>query len=247
MNREFGLIGRTLSHSFSPTYFQQKFESLGLGDCTYEAFELADIRELPALLSARPQLQGLNVTIPYKEQVIPFLHDLASSAALVGAVNTVEFRPDGRLVGHNTDYLGFCDSLRRFYPGRGNEARALVLGTGGAAKAVEVALRELNIGYWLVSRDPLSRGLVYADLTPELLADHSLIVNTTPLGTYPQVETYPDIPYQLLTPSHYLFDLVYNPSETEFMRRGREQGAQTQNGFEMLCLQAEAAWRIWSQ
>jgi shikimate dehydrogenase len=245
MSREFGLIGRTLTHSFSPTYFQRKFEHLGLDDCTYEAFELADIRELAALLAAHPQLRGLNVTIPYKEQIIPYLDELAPSAGRVGAVNTVQFGPEGRLIGHNTDYVGFRESLRRFYPLRGEQAAALVLGTGGAAKAVEVALRELDIRHWLVSRDPLSRGLTYADLTPALLAEHTLIVNTTPLGTYPQVEACPPIPYELLTPRHYLFDLVYNPGETEFMRRGKAQGAHTQNGFEMLCLQAEAAWTIW--
>lgn len=247
MNREYGLIGRTLTHSFSPTYFQRKFEHLGLNDCTYEAFELAEIRELPALLDARPQLRGLNVTIPYKEQVIPYLDELASSAARVGAVNTIEFGPEGRLIGHNTDYAGFRDSLRPFYTLRGEAAGALVLGTGGAAKAVEVALRELDIRYWLVSRDPLSRGLTYADLTPALLAEHTLIINTTPLGTYPQVDACPPIPYELLTPRHHLFDLVYNPRETEFLRRGKAQGARTQNGFEMLCLQAEAAWAIWQQ
>ncbi|RTQ53330.1 shikimate dehydrogenase [Hymenobacter gummosus] len=247
MSREFGLIGRTLTHSFSPTYFQRKFEHLGLDDCTYEAFELADIRELEGLLAARPELRGLNVTIPYKEQIIPYLDDLAPSAGRVGAVNTVQFGPDGRLIGHNTDYVGFRDSLRRFYPLRGAAAGALILGTGGSAKAVEVALRELDIRYWLVSRDPLSRGLTYADLSPELLAEHTLIINTTPLGTYPQVEACAPIPYELLTPAHYLFDLVYNPRETEFLRRGRAQGAHTQNGFEMLCLQAEAAWTIWNQ
>ncbi|OON70473.1 shikimate dehydrogenase family protein [Hymenobacter sp. CRA2] len=247
MSREFGLIGRTLTHSFSPTYFQRKFDHLGLDNCSYEAFELADIGELPALLARHPDLQGLNVTIPYKEQIMPYLDGLDASAARVGAVNTVQFDAERGLIGHNTDYVGFRESLRRFYPPRGAQAAALVLGTGGAAKAVEVALRELDIRYWLVSRDPMSRGLTYGELSPALMAEHTLIINTTPLGTYPQVDTYPAIPYELLTPRHYLFDLVYNPQETEFLRRGREQGTQTQNGFEMLCLQAEAAWAIWNR
>ncbi|UYZ58841.1 shikimate dehydrogenase family protein [Hymenobacter latericus] len=247
MAREFGLIGKSLVHSFSPTYFFQKFQHLGLRECTYEAFELEHVRDLPALVAGHPNLQGLNVTIPYKEQILPYLDALDSSAARIGAVNVIQFDADRRLIGHNTDYVGFRDSLRRFYPLRGDKATALVLGTGGASKAVEVALRELDIHYWLVSRDRLTAGLTYAELTPELMAAHTLIINTTPLGTYPRIEECPAIPYEALTPQHYLFDLVYNPSETEFMRRGRAQGAQAQNGFEMLCLQAEAAWAIWNR
>ena len=245
--RIFGLIGRSLAHSFSQTYFTQKFNRLGLDNCRYELFELAEVRELPELLARHPDLAGLNVTIPYKEQVWPYLTDVASSAALVGAVNVIERRPNGRLIGHNTDYVGFRESLRTFYPVRGPEARALVFGIGGAAKAVTVALRELGIAYSLVSRDPLSAHLTYAELMPAVLAAHSLIVNTTPLGTYPKVEEFPPIPYSALTAQHYLFDLIYNPSETVFLQRGRAAGAQTKNGLEMLERQAEAAWAIWNQ
>ncbi|WP_400192315.1 shikimate dehydrogenase family protein [Hymenobacter sp. B81] len=244
MPREFGLIGRTLRHSFSPTYFNQKFEQLGLADHSYEAFELSDIQELPGLLARRPQLAGLNVTIPYKEQVLLYLHEVAPSAARVGAVNVIEFAADGRLVGHNTDYSGFRDSLRRAYRGTGP---ALVLGTGGGAKAVEAALRELGIRYWLVSRDALGRGLTYQDLTPQVIHEHPLLINTTPLGMYPNTEACPALPYEYLGPGHHLFDLIYNPSETEFLRRGREAGASTQNGFDMLCRQAEEAWQIWNR
>lgn len=245
--KEFGLIGKSLAHSFSQTYFTQKFESLGLdGDHRYELFELPTISELPALLAQRPELRGLNVTIPYKEQVWPYLSEISSAAARIGAVNVIDCTPDGRYVGHNTDYMGFRDSLRDFYPLRGAAARALVLGTGGSSKAVEAALRELGISYWLVSRNPLSSGLTYADLTPEVMAGHSLIINATPLGTFPQVDECPPISYAALTAQHYLYDLIYNPSETLFLRRGREAGAQTKNGFEMLCLQAEAAWQIWN-
>lgn len=245
--KEFGLIGKSLAHSFSQTYFTQKFESLGLQNHQYELFELPAIGELPALLAQHPHLRGLNVTIPYKEQVWPYLSEISSAAARIGAVNVIDCTPDGRYIGHNTDYMGFRDSLRDFYPLRGAEARALVLGTGGSSKAVEAALRELEIPYWLVSRNPLSSGLTYEDLTPEVLAGHSLIINATPLGTFPQIDECPAIPYAALTAQHYLYDLIYNPSETLFLRRGREAGAQTKNGFEMLCLQAEAAWKIWSQ
>jgi shikimate dehydrogenase len=244
--RTFGLIGRSLSHSFSQTYFSQKFDQLGLADCHYELFELASPAELPGLLAQYPSLAGLNVTIPYKEKVWPYLTQVAPSAALVGAVNVIEIQADGSLVGHNTDYVGFRESLRRFYPEPGEASRALVLGTGGAAKAVSVALRELNIPHWLVSRDPLSAHFTYAELTPAVLAAHPLIINTTPLGTYPHVEECPPIPYEALTPAHYLFDLIYNPRETHFLQIGREAGAHTHNGFEMLELQAEAAWAIWN-
>lgn len=244
--REFGLIGRTLKHSFSQTYFTQKFHNLGLEDCRYELFELPEATDLAGLLSAHPHLAGLNVTIPYKEQIWPYLDELASSAARVGAVNVVEFTADDRRVGHNTDVVGFRESLARFYPHRDAGSRALVLGTGGASKAVEVALRDLGIGYWLVSRNPLARGLTYHDLTPEVVAAHPLIINTTPLGTYPNVADCPPLPYHALTPRHYLFDLIYNPAETRFLQQGREAGAHVLNGFEMLCLQAEAAWKIWT-
>jgi shikimate dehydrogenase len=245
--RTFGLIGRSLSHSFSQTYFTQKFYRLGLEDCRYELFELASPHELPALLAQHPDLAGLNVTIPYKEEVWPYLTDVASSAALVGAVNVIELRADGTLIGHNTDYVGFRESLCPFYPDRGPEARALVLGTGGAAKAVGVALRELGIPYWLVSRDALGPHLTYTELTPAVLAAHPLLINTTPLGTYPDVDACPPLPYAALTSQHYLYDLVYNPRETLFLQKGREAGAHTKNGFDMLERQAEAAWAIWNK
>jgi len=245
--RTFGLIGRSLAHSFSQTYFTQKFYQLGLDDCCYELFELRAASELPRLLTEHPDLAGLNVTIPYKEQIWPYLDDVASSAARVGAVNVIEVCPDSRLIGHNTDYVGFRESLRTFYPVPAASARALVLGTGGAAKAVAVALRELGIAYWLVSRDIMGQHLTYADLTPEVIAAHPLIINTTPLGTYPDVDACPPLPYPALTPQHYLYDLVYNPRETLFLQKGREAGANTKNGFDMLERQAEAAWAIWNK
>lgn len=243
--RQFGLIGRTLQHSFSQTYFTQKFYSQSLEDHRYDLFELADIHELPALLRAHPHLAGLNVTVPYKESVMTYLDELAPSAVRVGAVNVIERLPDGRLRGHNTDVVGFRDSLQHFFPA-GASSRALVLGAGGAAKAVVVALNELGIGHWSVTRDPLSAGLTYDELTPALLAAHALIINATPLGTFPKIDECPRLPYEALGPGHYLYDLVYNPSETLFMAKGREAGAHTKNGFEMLERQAEAAWAIWN-
>lgn len=245
--RVFGLLGRSLIHSFSKSYFSQKFTQLGLADCRYELFELAEAKELPTLLARYPDLAGLNVTIPYKERLWPYLTQVAPSARLVGAVNVIELRADGSLVGHNTDYVGFRESLRHFYPQRGEAARALVLGTGGAAKAVGVALQELGIAYQVVSRLPGAGQLTYEEVTPTILAENSLIINTTPLGTYPKIAECPPLPYAALTGRHYLFDLVYNPSETLFLQRGRAAGAQTKNGLEMLELQAEAAWAIWNQ
>ena len=241
--RTFGLLGRSLSHSFSQRYFSEKFDQLGLRDCRYELFELADIAELPQLLARHPDLAGLNVTIPYKEQIWPYLTRVAPSATRVGAVNVVEVLPGGELVGHNTDYLGFRESLRRFYPGRGP---ALVLGTGGAAKAVRVALQELGIPHQLVGRDPLRAHLTYAGLTSALVAGYPLLINATPLGTYPAVAGCPPLPYAAFTSQHYLFDLIYNPRETRFLQLGREAGAHTHNGLDMLERQAEAAWAIWN-
>ena len=243
--RQFGLIGRTLQHSFSQTYFTQKFYSQRLADHQYDLFELATVGELPALLAANPALVGLNVTVPYKESVVSYLDELALSARRVGAVNVIERLPDGRLRGHNTDVVGFRDSLRPFFPAT-PDARALVLGAGGAAKAVTVALNDLGIAHWAVTRDPLGPGLTYDELTPQVLAGHQLIINTTPLGTFPLVDECPRLPYEALTAQHYLYDLVYNPTETLFMAKGRAAGAQVKNGFEMLCLQAEAAWEIWN-
>ncbi|QDA60667.1 shikimate dehydrogenase family protein [Hymenobacter jejuensis] len=245
--RQFGLIGKSLRHSFSQTYFTQKFHNLDITDCRYDLFEIPSISELPDLVRANPDLVGLNVTIPYKEQVWPYLDEVSPTAARIGAVNTIEFAEDGRLIGHNTDYLGFRESLRSFYPHTGEQAGALVLGTGGSSKAVEAALRELDIRYLLVSRSPLNLALTYEELSLEIIKAHSLIINTTPLGTYPNVAECPPIPYEFLTPQHYLFDLIYNPRETLFLDKGREAGAQIKNGFEMLGFQAEAAWEIWNR
>ncbi|MEJ8757917.1 shikimate dehydrogenase [Pontibacter sp. H259] len=241
--RKFGLIGKKLGHSFSKRYFTEKFAKESITDAAYELYELASIAELPQLLKSEPELVGLNVTVPYKEAVIPYLDELDKAASGIGAVNTIKII-NGKTKGYNTDYIGFRDSLERFYPvQQGNNA--LVLGTGGAAKAVCVALLNLGINYTILSRSTKSDQLTYDALTPELLQKYKLIINTTPLGMYPAVETLPDLPYNALTPQHYLYDLVYNPEQTLFLQKGKAAGAQTINGLEMLIGQAEAAWKIW--
>lgn len=242
--KAYGLIGYPLTHSFSEQYFAEKFSREGITDSSYKLFELSDIGQFPALLASQPDLKGLNVTIPYKEAVISFLDELDEETARIGAVNVIRIE-GGRTKGFNSDYQGFKKSLENFL-GAAGWVQALVLGTGGASKAVNAALRHLQIPYQVVSRQPGQGLITYADLSPDLLEAYSLIINTTPLGTYPNTETCPDLPYQALGPQHFLFDLVYNPAETVFLRKGREAGAKTQNGYEMLVLQAEAAWQIWN-
>lgn len=244
--REFGLIGQSLAHSFSPAYFAAKFAALGLTDHRYSAFELPSLDGLAALLAAHPHLAGLNVTLPYKESIRAHLDELAPTARLVGAVNVIGFAPGGRRIGHNTDLEGFSTALTGFL-GHSRPARALILGRGGAGRAVEVALKARGIPYLFVTRNPLAAGLSYRELSAALIRHHPLIINTTPVGTWPDITACPDLPYDALTPAHRLFDLVYNPTETEFMRRGRQAGAAVTNGQQMLEAQAEASWKIWNR
>jgi len=241
---EYALIGFPLTHSFSEKYFTDKFAAENIEDSVYKLYELPDIAAFPDLLKTHPQLKGLNVTIPYKESVIAYLDELDEAAAQIGAVNVIKFTR-GKTKGFNSDYPGFMQSLQHFYPDY-SQARALVFGAGGAAKAVLAALKHLNISYQLVTRYRQPGQLHYEDIIPEIIASHSLLINTTPLGTYPQVETCVPIPYGAITESHYLYDLVYNPAETLFLKNGREAGAKTKNGYEMLCRQAEVAWQIWN-
>jgi shikimate dehydrogenase len=237
----FGLIGFPLGHSFSQQYMRQKIGMCGM-DADYVLYPMEEVRELDAILKAHPNLVGLNVTIPHKEQVIPFLDELDPVAHRIGAVNTVLNR-DGSLKGFNTDYTGFSTSLVSWLD-RGIRS-ALILGTGGAAKAVEAALDDLEISCTLVSRTSQTGALTYADCTEALVRETRLIINTTPLGMHPEVESCPSIPYHALTPQHYLFDLVYNPEKTLFLKRGEKQDAHIKNGLEMLHLQADHAWEIW--
>lgn len=243
--RRYGLIGYPLGHSYSATYFARKFEREGITDCRYDLFELSSLDKLQELLAAEPDLRGFNVTIPYKQQIIPLLDDLSPEARAIGAVNCVR-REGTKLIGYNTDVVGFRSSLEEFL-GAAVIDRALVLGTGGAAQAVQYALAQMELPFDLVSRDPRQGNYTYDDLTEEVIASHHLIVNTSPVGMYPKVEEAPRIPYAFLTPSHYLFDLIYNPEQTQFLRYGAQRQAHTCNGLQMLIRQAEGAWAIWNR
>lgn len=243
--RQYGLIGRTLGHSFSKLFFEQKFEKENRFDCCYDLFELPTLDDFSDFLLKNPDLQGFNVTIPYKRSIIPLMDDLDVEAAQVGAVNTVRvFREDQnvRLVGFNTDIEGFRQSLA----GKPLPERALILGTGGASAAVKHVLQQLNVTCQMVSRSPQKDMLSYAQVDPECLKKHLWIVNCTPVGMFPNVNDKPVLPYECLTERHFLFDLVYNPEETCFLKEGRMRGAQVQNGLPMLYAQAEAAWKIWN-
>lgn len=243
----YGLIGRVLGHSFSQDYFNQKFSSEHI-NARYINFELADIGEFNELLAQYPALRGLNVTIPYKEQVIGYMDEMDTVASRIGAVNVIKFIGKGaslRLKGYNSDVIGFSDSIAPLL--NDNRRKALVLGTGGAAKAITVGLNDLGVSTLSVSRTARPGVITYADLTPEIIDDHKVIVNTTPLGMYPHVDESPDIPYELLTTEHLCYDLIYNPDVTQFLKRSAEFGAETKNGLEMLLLQAFASWRIWNE
>lgn len=245
--RRFGLIGRTLGHSFSARYFADKFQREGLADThRYDLFELPEIECVKELIATTDGLVGFNVTIPYKQQIIPYLDSLSAEARNIGAVNCVKIEPDGRLTGYNTDIDGIRLSLDKLLGGIEIDA-ALVLGTGGASQAVQYVLAERNIPYSIVSRDRAKGNLTYDDLKVEITSSHHLIINSSPVGMYPHVDQCPDIPYELLTTDHYLFDLVYNPERTLFAERAATMGAHTLCGLDMLYAQAESAWRIWNE
>lgn len=243
----YGLIGYPLGHSFSQKYFAEKFAREGIDDARFELFPLREVAELPALLSAQPDLRGLSVTIPHKEAVMAYLDDIDETAREVGAVNCIRIN-NRRLTGFNTDVIGFRQSLLAINGGHWAKAgsSAIVLGTGGASKAVAFVLKKLGIVYRFVSRNPGEDDRVSYDTFQRLSAgDYSLIVHTTPLGTYPEVGTCPDLPFGRLGPKHLVYDLVYNPPETLLLQRAEAQGCAVKNGLEMLQLQAEAAWKIW--
>lgn len=242
-NKRFGLVGKNISYSFSRAYFSKKFLEEGLENYEYVNFDIPDISEFPEIISQNEHLAGMNVTIPYKEQVIPFLQSLHPKAKKIGAVNTIKITPKG-LKGYNTDCYGFKKSLQPLL--KPYHKKALILGTGGASKAVAFVLEELGIGYRYVSRKNSTKMLSYDILTKNIMEDHQVIINCTPLGTHPDIDNKPPIPYQFITKRHLLYDLIYNPSETAFMKAGKEKGAETCNGLRMLELQAEKAWKIWN-
>lgn len=243
--RKFGLIGYPLGHSFSKKHFTEKFQKEGITDCSYELYEIPTARKLEEIISDNPELEGINVTIPYKEDVIALMDDLDEACEEIGAVNCIHIK-DGLLTGYNTDYIGFRDSLTAWL---GSEKpNALVLGTGGASKAICQALYDLEIEFQLVSRSEDEDQITYENLAsdPEIMDSHTLIINTTPLGTFPNEDGIPAIPLDQLTSAHRVYDLVYNPVETALMKACMDRGGKAKNGLEMLQLQAEAAWEIWN-
>ncbi len=240
--RRFGLIGYPLGHSFSKKYFAEKFLQENVQDAVYDNYPIPHISELPQVLQT-PGLAGLNVTIPYKEQVIPYLDTLSDVVGDVGACNCIHISGD-RLIGYNTDVVGFEQSFSPLL--QSHHTRALILGTGGAAKAVAYVLKKLQIEYRIVSRTEGANNITYEAVTPSLLQEYSVLINTTPLGMYPAVEQAPALPYEAVTDRHYLYDLVYNPAVTKFLEYGEQKGALIKNGADMLMLQAEESWRIWN-
>jgi shikimate dehydrogenase len=236
--RTFGLIGKSLEHSFSSQYFNEKFFKEGITDTQYLNFELKHISEFTELIKTN-KLSGLNVTIPYKESIIPFLDELNEEAKEIGAVNTIQFS-NGKTIGHNTDHIGFTNSIQPLLEDRN---KAIILGDGGAAKAIKYALKKLNIEYKTINRNT---SFDYLDITKQITGYYTIIINTTPVGSYPNINDFPKIPYEYLNQNYLLFDLIYNPNETKFLAYGKAKNAQTKNGLEMLQLQAEESWNIWN-
>lgn len=234
--RHFGVVGNPLGHSFSAAYFAEKFRREGI-DADYRLLPLPDIQDVVGVME---KLDGFNVTLPYKQAVMPYLSELDSIAETIGAVNVVRGR-----CGYNTDWVGFVESIRPLLSE--TDKRALVLGTGGVSKAVQYGLKRLGVEYMVVSRSPHDGAIAYEDIGTEVLAEHTVVVNCTPLGMYPDVDKCPCLPYEQLDSRHLLYDCVYNPERTLFLQHGEERGARTKNGLEMLHLQAEAAWKIWNE
>ena len=244
--RRFGLIGKDISYSFSRNYFKNKFETEDIKNTTYENFDLENIALFQSKLKQENDINGFNVTIPYKESVMPFLDKLNKKAEAIGAVNTIKITKKGKYVGYNTDYYGFKKTLKPFLKKR--HKKALILGTGGASKAIAYALKSLGIDYYFVSRNPGENvKYTYLELTDEIIEMHQIIINSTPLGTFPDIDVCPNIPYQAISKQHILFDLIYNPSETKFLRLGKQNNATIVNGERMLELQAEKSWSIWNK
>ena len=241
--RLFGLIGYPLSHSFSQKFFTEKFEKESIKDCKYLNFPIRSIEELRSVINENPGLEGINVTIPYKEQVIPFLDDVSEIVKQVGACNCIKIKK-GKLHGYNTDVPGFESSfVKEFKP---HHKQALILGTGGASKAVQFVLTKLAIPFKVVSRNPKGVETSYDSITANNIGDYTVIINTTPLGMQPAVEQFPSLPYSVMSNTHYLFDLIYNPAKTVFLESGEKYGATIKNGYEMLINQAEESWKIWN-
>ena len=240
---QFGLVGKNISYSFSKGYFGEKFEKLNLEDYSYDNLDFQNIEDFPEFIKQNPTISGLNVTIPYKEAIIPFLDKLSKRAIEIGAVNTIKITKSGKLKGFNTDYIGFQKSIEPLL--NVNHKKALILGTGGASKAVAYALKQLEIPYLFVSRNDIGDAIGYNQINEKTFEEFQIIINCTPVGTFPNTNTCPEIPYEYFTTNHLAFDLIYNPAETLFLKKAKEQGAIVKNGLEMLTLQAEKSWDIW--
>ena len=241
--KQLGLVGYPLSHSFSPSYFKEKFERENITDYQYDLFETIDLIQFVEDCKQKENLVGFNITIPYKEMIVPFLDGISNEASYIGAVNTVKVI-DGKLHGFNTDVFGFLQSLQPLL--KDYHTKALILGTGGAAKAVKFGLKSLNIAPLLVSRYKQRGQITYDQLNKNFIENYKLIINTTPLGMHPNIDKSPAIPYEFLTDQHVCYDLIYNPETTQFMEKAKAQGAVVKNGLEMLQLQADKSWEIWT-
>ncbi|PRX49612.1 shikimate dehydrogenase family protein [Salegentibacter salegens] len=241
--KNFGLIGKNISYSFSRTYFTEKFKKENI-EAEYQNFDLENLKEFRDVIKETPNLQGLNVTIPYKQEIISYLDELAPEAKEIGAVNTINVNGN-KLIGHNTDYIGFSESLKPLL--KEHHKKALILGTGGASKAVAYALKKFDIAYKFVSRSSGEGKLGYDNLSEEIMKEYTLIINTTPLGTFPDVDVNPQIPFQHINEKHLVYDLIYNPRTTKLMASAQAKGATVTNGLKMLELQAESAWKIWTK
>lgn len=239
----FGLIGKDISYSFSRGYFSKKFSKLGLNSHSYENFDLSKIDQFKDVMTHNANIKGFNVTIPYKEQIMSFLSEIDPEAQQIGAVNTIKIE-NGKTIGYNTDVYGFQKSLEPHL--EKHHTKALILGTGGASKAVAFVLKKLGIQYKFVSRNPTQDQLNYTDLNKEVLSQYTVIINCTPLGTFPNINDKPAIPYNFITPKHLLYDLIYNPEKTAFLLAGEGMGSKISNGSDMLELQAEKSWEIWN-
>ena len=245
-SKTFGLLGKNISYSFSRGYFTEKFEKLKLNKYKYLNFDIQQIKDFPSIIGEEKNLRGINVTIPYKEEIIPFLDKLDETAKNIGAVNTIKFTKRGNLKGYNSDVVGFENSIKPLL--KSHHKKALILGTGGASKAIAFALNKNSIKFKFVSRNAEGKKeMSYDSLSEEILLKYTVIINCTPLGTFPKTEKCPDIPYQFITDAHLLYDLIYNPEVSTFLSKGKEKGAIIKNGFEMLQLQAEESWRIWNE
>lgn len=243
--KQFGLVGKNISYSFSKNYFTERFQREADSDCTYENFDIQESSSFPEIIKNNPNLAGLNVTIPYKQAVLPFLDALSENATQIGAVNVIKITGEGKLIGYNSDYYGFQESLKPLL--KPFHKKALILGTGGASKAVAFALKELGIPYSFVSRTVAENTFNYDQIDGKTFGEYQIIINTTPLGTSPSTELFPHIPYEFFTEKHLAYDLIYNPTETQFLKKAKEKGALIKNGMDMLVIQAEKAWEIWNE